>query len=538
MKGWQVRENSVSVGEILEYLDYLSQEYSFCGNRELSLIGFSTLQEIKSNTVVYIEERLLGERELEWKNKEVLVIAESGSNVSGYCAAITLNGAKDKYYLILERFYLEYIEKETTETRKVYKTGENVIIEENVYIIGPVVIGDNVVIKSGAVIGSRGFGFYCADGVRKEIPAVGTVIIGNNVEIGANTCIDSGMLGNTIIGDDVKIANLCHVAYNVIIGKETIIAARASVSAETVIGDRCFIGAGAIIKDNLWIGQDTFIGLGSVVKDNIYSKQTVFGNPAVNYVRKKKLLKVSNINKTFFNGRRTNNEKTLNNISFDIMDNEYVSIIGPSGCGKTTLLHIMCGLLKAEEGVVTLKGENNEIQNINMVFQEDALFPWLNLEKNVMLGLTIQGVDKQTKKEKAAWVLRMVGLSGYEKYYPHQLSGGMKKRAAIARCLVLNSSLLLMDEPFGALDMITKTALQKDLLALKEKEGFAVCMVTHDIEEAILLSDRIFIVKGKPAQIEKIVEVKLPFPRERGSREFLEVQNQIMEILEEKRDEV
>ena len=167
-----------------------------------------------------------------------------------------------------------------------------------------------------------------------------------------------------------------------------------------------------------------------------------------------------------------------------------------------------------------------------MIFQEDALLPWFTVEKNVEIGLKIQKEAKEKRKERTKWAIKVVGLEGYEKYYPHQLSGGMKKRAAIARSLVLNSELLLMDEPFGALDAATRSKIQEDLLQLQRENGFSVCMVTHDIEEAIALSNRIVVVAGKPAEIRTIVSVNLAARNDYNSEEFLALKRAVLDMID------
>lgn len=413
------------------------------------------------------------------------------------------------------------------------KLGNNISIGNNVSIMGKVVIGDGVVIQSGVVIGEEGFD-YVREGnqIISKVQNSGGVIIGKDVVIGSNTCIDRGSTKDTKIGDGVKISNLCHIAHNVEIKSNCIIPAKVSISANTIIGHDSFIGAGATIKDNIVIGDSTFVGLGSVVKNNIVNSQTVFGNPARLYERKNNLVSINKINKAFNNTSRNIN-KTLSDISFEIHQNEFVSILGPSGCGKSTLLRIMAGLLEADSGDIESIDKSKD-KKLGMVFQDDSLMPWFNVEKNVALGLKIKKMDKHTIKEKVKWALNLVGLSGYEKYYPNQLSGGMKKRAAIARCLVLEQPLMLMDEPFGALDAATKLSIQEDLLRLREKEKFSICMVTHDVEEAVYLSDRIVIVKGKPANIEEIIDINFPHPRNRDDEQFIAIKRKVLDIVHER----
>lgn len=532
LKRWVKIDNFVSNKEITDYLTSLGISFSVYGKLPLRIDGFSSIPEFRNNTICLVTNDVqLDAHYPELQNKNLLIFTERILSKYSDFPVLQTAYAEFAYYKVLENFFLaEKTEKDGPENEKIVY-GANIVIGDNVTINGPAVIGDNVVIQAGAIIGTNGFGYYQNNnGKYEQIPDIGRTVIGNNVEIGANTCIDRGMTGTTYIGNGVKIANLCHIAHDVKVCDHTIIAAKASISSNAEIGENCFIGAGATIKDKLYIGNNNFIGLGSVVKDNIHYNKVIFGNPATNYVRKKKLLQVSNINKTYdLNESRT--QHTLKDISFEILDNEFLTIIGPSGCGKTTLLRIMAGLLKAENGDVSFTGAEDSEKNIHMVFQDDALFPWMKVDKNVALGLKLKKQNEMEYRDKVQWAIDLVGLTGYEKYFPYQLSGGMKKRVAIARCLVLNSNLLLMDEPFGALDIVTRKELQQDILTLKEKEGFSICMVTHDIEEAILLSDRIVIVKGKPASIKEVVSIDIPLPRRVDSEEFQKVKSMISNIM-------
>lgn len=411
--------------------------------------------------------------------------------------------------------------------------GENIKIGNNVTIVGKVRIGNGTIIQSGVVIGEEGFNYTgnLKRVVDNEIHDYG-VLIGDDVLISSNSCISKGCIKDTKIGNGVKISNLCQIAHDVEIKDNCIITAKVSIAANTIVGSNCFIGAGSTIKDNIVIGDNTFIGLGSVVKNNIMSSKTVFGNPARLYERKNNLITINKVNKTFLNDKKVN-VKILDNISFEIKQNEFVAILGPSGCGKSTLLRIMAGLLKADNGEIN-QNEKSKENKFGMIFQEDSLMPWYNVEKNVALGLKIKKIDKKVIKEKVKWALDTVGLKGYEKYYPHQLSGGMKKRVAIARCLVLEQQLMLMDEPFSALDAATKAVIYDDLLDLRGREKFSICMVTHDVEEAILLADRIMIVKGNPACIEEIIDINIPYKRDRDSEEFIAIKKKILDIIYER----
>lgn len=407
--------------------------------------------------------------------------------------------------------------------RNAVKLGKDVQIGENVVFCGEVTIGDHCIIQPGAVIGSEGFEFKRGEISTKR--PIGKVVIGDNVEIGANTCINSGITGNTVIGNNVHIANLCHIAHDSSIGDGTIVAAKVSVSSDVSVGRDCRIGGGATLRDHITIGDGVFVGIGSVVMKSIEGKNVVLGYPAGEYKSKKKILTVNKIGKSYMNS----DKRTLDKMSFDIHEGEYLSILGPSGVGKTTVLKVIAGLTKFEEGEI---GKDDDIR-IDMVFQEDALFPWLTVKKNVSLGMDIKHEDKKLIDEKVTWALSVVGLSDNKDYYPYQLSGGMKKRVSIARCLVLNSNLILMDEPFGALDAITKRKIQDDVRNLQKKEGFSVCMVTHDVEEAIALSDRILIVGDTPARIQHEIPVSLHDRDNRSSNEFLMMKDMIIKFVEE-----
>ncbi|MBQ6633135.1 MAG: ABC transporter ATP-binding protein [Ruminococcus sp.] len=223
--------------------------------------------------------------------------------------------------------------------------------------------------------------------------------------------------------------------------------------------------------------------------------------------------------------------EALKGIDLDIREGEFISLIGPSGCGKTTLLRLIAGLDKPQAGELTIDG--SKITGVGpergYVFQQGSLFPWLDIEKNISYGLRARGVLK-TKKEKVGEYISMVGLDGFEKSYPHQISGGMAQRVAIARALINEPKALLLDEPMGALDSFTRSDLQDKLLELWKKEGTTMILVTHDIDEAIYLSDRIVIMTPRPGKISKIIDVDLPRPRHRGGVEFLEMRRQILEF--------
>ncbi|WP_299711931.1 ABC transporter ATP-binding protein [Tardiphaga sp.] len=208
----------------------------------------------------------------------------------------------------------------------------------------------------------------------------------------------------------------------------------------------------------------------------------------------------------------------LSDINLTIEDGAFVSILGPSGCGKSTLLYIVGGFVQPSDGAAKVKGKviTGPGPDRGPVFQEFALFPWKNVLGNVMYGLRQQGVKKTDAEAKSRKLLEMVGLKGYENFYPKELSGGMKQRVAIARTLAYNPAVLLMDEPFGALDAHTRTRLQNDLLTIWERDRKTVLFVTHSVEEAVFLSDKVVVMTRSPGSIKVVVDIDLPRPRKRA----------------------
>ena len=225
----------------------------------------------------------------------------------------------------------------------------------------------------------------------------------------------------------------------------------------------------------------------------------------------------------------------LQNINLKIYENEIVSFIGPSGCGKTTLLVIIAGLMAPTKGKILLDGK--EIKGPGrdraVVFQEDAVFPWLTVEGNIEYGPKLHGMEEDKRKNLVKQYIKLVGLEGFENRFPRELSGGMKKRVDLARCYANNPDVLLMDEPFGALDAMTKEKMQIDLLNLWRNEQKTICFVTHDIEEAIYLSNTVFVFSPRPGRIKKTMEI--PFDENRPlslkvTQEFQKVRRDMMEI--------
>jgi NitT/TauT family transport system ATP-binding protein len=219
-----------------------------------------------------------------------------------------------------------------------------------------------------------------------------------------------------------------------------------------------------------------------------------------------------------FETSRDRKHLALNDISLSVARGEFVSILGPSGCGKSTLLYIVGGFVGQSSGAVIVNDTpvTGPGPDRGPVFQEFALFPWKTVLGNVMYGLEQNGVAKAEALARSRDLLAMVRLSGYENFYPKELSGGMKQRVAIARTLAYRPSILLMDEPFGALDAHTRTKLQNDLLGIWEKDRKTVLFVTHSVEEAVFLSDRVVMMTSSPGRIKEIITIDLPRPRERA----------------------
>ena len=241
-------------------------------------------------------------------------------------------------------------------------------------------------------------------------------------------------------------------------------------------------------------------------------------------------LKIDNVYKEY-QGR---NGKTiaLNGVNLDIKENEFICVVGPSGCGKSTLLNIIAGLLEPTSGTVTLDGKVIEGTGVErgVVFQQYALFPWRTVLKNVMFPLEMKKVPKEEAETIARKYIKSVGLEGFEKSYPKELSGGMKQRVAIARAYAANPEVLLLDEPFGALDAQTRVQLQTELLETWEKEKKTCFFITHDVDEAIILAQRVIIMSARPGRIKKIVDIDIPYPRTQATKtdpRFLELKSEI-----------
>jgi NitT/TauT family transport system ATP-binding protein len=249
-------------------------------------------------------------------------------------------------------------------------------------------------------------------------------------------------------------------------------------------------------------------------------------------------IRFSNVTKAFAVEGGKRRVRALDDVSFAVGGSELVCLLGPSGCGKSTLLKMAAGLEFPDSGAVTADGRPVGAPHPDraMVFQDYALFPWLTVEENVAFGLKLDGQGRQEVRERTARFVSLVGLNGFEKTRPHQLSGGMKQRVGIARVLAMSPRVLLMDEPFGALDAFTRMEMQEELMGLREAKPFTTLFVTHDVEEAVYLADRIVVMTSRPGRIKTIIPVPLGRPRFRTDPDFVGIRNHVLKQYERARE--
>jgi NitT/TauT family transport system ATP-binding protein len=249
-------------------------------------------------------------------------------------------------------------------------------------------------------------------------------------------------------------------------------------------------------------------------------------------------LRVESVSKRFQVEQSGGGLHALDAVSFDVREREFVVLIGPSGCGKSTLLKIVHGLVRSDGGAVFASGQ--EVKNPTfdraLVFQNAGLLPWRTAQKNVELGLEAMGVAKAKRTQVASDCLNLVGLRGFEGFFPHQLSGGMQQRVGLGRALAVDPEILLMDEPFGALDAQTRERLQQELMRIHSTTQKTVLFVTHDLDEAVYLADRIVVMSAQPGRVSAIVDVPLPRPRGlpaavRGDAAFVETRRRLWDLL-------
>lgn len=257
------------------------------------------------------------------------------------------------------------------------------------------------------------------------------------------------------------------------------------------------------------------------------------------------MIRIENVHKKYkIDGG--NDVNALNGVDLDIKTNEFVCVVGPSGCGKTTLMNIVAGLETFDSGKVAMHGQDivGPAPERGVIFQQYALFPWMTVRKNIEYGMKFLRKDqdggkgkrytREEKAEMAGHYIEMVNLKGFEDSYPKALSGGMKQRVAIARAYAQNPEVLLMDEPFGALDAQTRAQLQEDLLHTWEKEKKTVLFITHDVDEAVLLATHVVIMSARPGQIKEIVDINMPYPRNQATKmdpEFVKYRNYIWDTV-------
>lgn len=233
-----------------------------------------------------------------------------------------------------------------------------------------------------------------------------------------------------------------------------------------------------------------------------------------------------------FSGKRVGEEiPVLEDVSADVAEGEFVCLVGPSGCGKSTLLNILGGFIAADSGEVLVEGQpvHGPDPRRIFVFQENGVFPWLSVRENIAFGL--RGKVEAERQKIVAHYVEMVKLTGFESAYPRELSGGMRQRVEIARALAANPDIIYMDEPFGALDFITRLKMRADLVRIWQSEKKTILFVTHDIEEAVQLADRVLVMSQRPATIQEVIKIDLPRPRDLDSPGYLEKRDQIFRVM-------
>jgi NitT/TauT family transport system ATP-binding protein len=238
-----------------------------------------------------------------------------------------------------------------------------------------------------------------------------------------------------------------------------------------------------------------------------------------------------------YEGRNRGEITVLNKISLDVKPEEFICIVGPSGCGKTTFIRIIDGLVKATSGEVYINGSRVSEPGYDraFVFQADSLYPWRTVLDNIAFGLEIQGVQRSERYSKARELVKMTGLKGFESHYPHELSGGMRQRVNLARALAVDPEIILMDEPFASLDAQTREVMQQELLKVWSKRKKTVIFITHQIDEAVYLADRVIVFSARPATIKAEIPVRIPRPRQlsvKRTPQFLEHGSEIWSLIE------
>ena len=250
-------------------------------------------------------------------------------------------------------------------------------------------------------------------------------------------------------------------------------------------------------------------------------------------------LEVRGVSLDLYNERTRKSLAVLRDLDFEVFDGELVSIVGPSGCGKSTFLNAVDGLIAVSRGQILVDGQAVEGPGPDraMVFQHDSLFPWRTVTENVTYGLDLQGkLARPERRERALALVELVGLAGFADHYPHELSGGMRQRVNIARALVMEPQLLLLDEPFAALDAQTREFMQLELLKILARAKTTALFVTHQINEAVFLSDRVIVLSARPASVKDVIDIELPSPRTLALKQdpaFLRLEQRIWRLIEQ-----
>ncbi len=259
------------------------------------------------------------------------------------------------------------------------------------------------------------------------------------------------------------------------------------------------------------------------------------GQASKGKIMEQPIIRVEDISKSFVSEGGKNDLSVLKNINLDIRENEFVCIVGPSGCGKSTLLRILAGLEASTEGRVVYRGQtlNKPTREIGLVFQNYSLMPWLNVEDNIALGLDFKKLPREDKQNTVDKYLKIIGLESFRRSMPHELSGGMQQRVAIARSLANDPDVVLMDEPFGALDAYTRIQLQKELLRIWQQDKKTIIFVTHSVDEAIYLADRIILMSKRNGSIEQDIRVDMPRIRDRSDQRYARLNQTLLDELEQ-----
>lgn len=249
------------------------------------------------------------------------------------------------------------------------------------------------------------------------------------------------------------------------------------------------------------------------------------------------LLSIEHLNQAYVDPYSGEATVAVGDVSFEIPDGQFVALLGPSGCGKTTVLNVVAGFVAATGGQVRVEGGpvDGPGPDRGVVFQDFALFPWMTVESNIAFGLKMRGVPRAERRARAQEMTALVGLSGFEKKFPHELSGGMRQRAGVARVLATEPAIMLMDEPFASIDAQTRRVLQQEVLRIWEHQRPTVLFVTHDVEEAIFMSDRVIVLGDRPSTVQADVPVSIPRPRSwkriQEDPEFLRIRSELMTML-------